>query len=163
MDIPFVEQLPIGPPNGDVLTSAHTLVSALSRIHGESATARATLTDWYRAEHEIDRPSRELADPFDLDVDGFVAALRRARGRLRPLSPAGVAAVRQAWAETVAPVAARLREAEHLERRLSDLVDAAYGLTPDEVALMWATAPPRMPIPPPTGMHRLTARAAAAE
>jgi len=36
-----------------------------------------------------------------------------------------------------------------LERRLSDLVNAAYSLTPDEIKLMWATAPPRMPIPPP--------------
>lgn len=57
--------------------------------------------------------------------------------------------MRQAWSETVAPVAARLREAQRLERRLSDLVDAAYGLTPEEVALLWSTAPPRMPIPPP--------------
>ena len=35
-----------------------------------------------------------------------------------------------------------------LERQLSDLVNAAYGLTPEEVALMWATAPPRMPFSP---------------
>jgi hypothetical protein len=39
-------------------------------------------------------------------------------------------------------------EAQRLERRLSDLVNQAYGLTPDEVALMWATAPPRMPLTP---------------
>jgi hypothetical protein len=32
-----------------------------------------------------------------------------------------------------------------LERRLSDLVNEACGLTPDEVALLWETAPPRMP------------------
>lgn len=36
-----------------------------------------------------------------------------------------------------------------LERTLSDLVNQAYGLTPAEIALMWQTAPPRMPIPPP--------------
>jgi hypothetical protein len=35
-----------------------------------------------------------------------------------------------------------------LERTLSDLVNQAYGLTPAEIALMWKTAPPRMPIPP---------------
>ena len=29
---------------------------------------------------------------------------------------------------------------------LSDLVNQAYGLTPDEVRMMWATAPPRMPL-----------------
>jgi hypothetical protein len=36
-----------------------------------------------------------------------------------------------------------------LEHDLSDLVNAAYGLTPDEIALLWATAPPRMPIAGP--------------
>jgi hypothetical protein len=36
-----------------------------------------------------------------------------------------------------------------LERTLSDLVNQAYALTPAEIDLMWQTAPPRMPIPPP--------------
>lgn len=40
-------------------------------------------------------------------------------------------------------------EALHLERTLSDLVNQAYGLTPEEIALLWDTAPPRMPIPRP--------------
>jgi hypothetical protein len=38
----------------------------------------------------------------------------------------------------------------HPEATLSDLVNQAYGLTPAEIELMWKTAPPRMPIPPPT-------------
>jgi hypothetical protein len=40
-------------------------------------------------------------------------------------------------------------EAFTLENEISDLVNAAYSLTPDEVALMWQTAPPRMPIAGP--------------
>ena len=40
-------------------------------------------------------------------------------------------------------------ETPSLERTLSDLVNQAYGLTPAEIALMWQTAPPRMPIRPP--------------
>ena len=40
-------------------------------------------------------------------------------------------------------------ESLRLETELSDLVNQSYGLTPDEIALMWRTAPPRMPIPPP--------------
>ena len=32
---------------------------------------------------------------------------------------------------------------------MSDVVNASFGLTPDEVALMWATTPPRMPVAPP--------------
>jgi hypothetical protein len=42
-----------------------------------------------------------------------------------------------------------------LERKLPDLVNAAYGLTPDEVALMWRTAPPRMPLDPVEELRRL--------
>ena len=38
---------------------------------------------------------------------------------------------------------------------LSDLVNAAYGLTPDEVALMWRTAPPRMPLDPADEVRRI--------
>jgi hypothetical protein len=36
-----------------------------------------------------------------------------------------------------------------LERTLSALVNQACALTPAEIELMWGTAPPRMPIPPP--------------
>ena len=43
---------------------------------------------------------------------------------------------------------ARAAETLALERTLSDLVNQAYALTPAEIALMWQTAPPRMPISP---------------
>jgi hypothetical protein len=36
-----------------------------------------------------------------------------------------------------------------LERTLSALVNQASALAPAEIALMWQTAPPRMPILPP--------------
>ena len=42
-----------------------------------------------------------------------------------------------------------------LEHKLSDLVNAAYGLTPDEVALRWRSAPPRMPLDPAEELRRL--------
>jgi hypothetical protein len=51
-------------------------------------------------------------------------------------------------AETTMPARQAAAEVLRLERRLSDLVNQAYGLTPEEVALMWATAPPRMPLTP---------------
>lgn len=49
------------------------------------------------------------------------------------------------------PLRRLVREADALERRVSDLVNAAYGLTPAEEKLMWDTAPPRMPVGPPAG------------
>jgi hypothetical protein len=47
------------------------------------------------------------------------------------------------------PARARATETLQLERTLSGLADQAYGLTPAEIELLWKTAPPRMPIPPP--------------
>ena len=46
---------------------------------------------------------------------------------------------------SIPPLRALAAEARQLERRVAELVNAAYGLTAEEVALMWRTAPPRMP------------------
>ena len=46
------------------------------------------------------------------------------------------------------PARALVAETLKLERTLSDLVNQAYVLTPAEIALVWKTAPLRMPIPP---------------
>jgi len=54
--------------------------------------------------------------------------------------------LRDEFARSVEPAQALAREAGEAEHEVSDLVNAAYGLTPDEIDLMWATAPPRMPI-----------------
>jgi hypothetical protein len=52
---------------------------------------------------------------------------------------------------TFEPARALAAETLTLERTLSDLVNQAYALTPAEIARMWQTVPPRMPIPPPSG------------
>ncbi len=59
------------------------------------------------------------------------------------------------------PVRVLKAEALRLERKLFNLVNAAYGLAPEEVALMWRTTPPRMPVPPlPWQQHGANAEAA---
>jgi hypothetical protein len=97
---------------------------------------------------QIAQPSRALTEPFSLSSDEFVEQIRKARGVRKPLSAAAVHAVREEYVRTVQPMQAALREAERLEWRLNELVNEAYGLTPDEVRLMWRTAPPRMPLTP---------------
>ena len=57
--------------------------------------------------------------------------------------------MRDEYTRTVVPARALAAEVLTLERTLSDLVNQAYALTPAEIALMWQTVPPRMPIPPP--------------
>jgi hypothetical protein len=74
--------------------------------------------------------------------------VKRIRGKKQPLTAAGVKGLRDEYTRTIAPARALAVETLALERTLSDLVNQAYGLTPVEVALMWQTAPPRMPISP---------------
>jgi hypothetical protein len=57
--------------------------------------------------------------------------------------------LRDEYTRTIEPARALAAEALTLERTLSDLVNQAYALTPAEITLMWQTAPPCTPIPPP--------------
>jgi hypothetical protein len=129
--------------------TARDAVGKLQDICAKNHDTRRLLFDWYRDCLEISAIPNALRDPFALDVKQFVAAIRHARGSRRPCSAALVSALRQEYETTVLPAGRRLAEAARLERTLSDLVNQAYGLTAEEIALMWRTAPPRMPIPPP--------------
>lgn len=95
---------------------------------------------------------RAVAAPLGqtgLDSDTFIAEVKRIRGRKQPLTAAGVSGLRDEYTRTIEPARTLAAEALQLETQLSDLVNQAYGLTEEEIALMWETAPPRMPIPPP--------------
>ena len=144
----FVVTLPIpGAPTGvgaEVKPATEALAGSARFRH----EADKMILDWLRHELALERPGAALAQPHLLDADGFVAALRKSLPKSQKLSAAAVARVKKKHAETVEPARRARREALALERRLSDLVNAAYGLTQDEVALMWATAPPRMPFTP---------------
>ena len=62
---------------------------------------------------------------------------------------AAIRSLREEHTQTILPAQALSKEAIELERKISDMVNQAYGLTPEEVGLMWKTAPPRMPIDNP--------------
>src|SRR5947209_19105979 len=69
------------------------------------------------------------------------------RGKKNPLTPVGLRNLREEHAKTIAPARDQAAEVLRLERQFGRLVNDAYGLTADEVELLWRTAPPRMPFP----------------
>jgi hypothetical protein len=87
-----------------------------------------------------------------LSPEELIAEVQKVRGKKAPLSVADVKRLKAEHAASVAPLQALAREAAQLEHRVADLVNAAYGLTPEEVRLLWDTAPPRMPTPRPAGV-----------
>jgi hypothetical protein len=64
------------------------------------------------------------------------------RARMRGLELSErVRAARDEYHVSIAPIRAHHQELVQLECRLSDRVNAAYGLTPEQVDLLWRTAP----------------------
>jgi hypothetical protein len=155
MDIPYVEALPIAKANASVVAQG---VSATDEIRKATAlvdSSRSAIWDWLLHEFGLQRGGRSLSAPHSLDADGFVAAVRSALPRSRKWSAAQIARLKAEYVETLVPARDAAAEILSLERRLSDLVNTAYGLTPEEVALMWRTAPPRMPLDPAEELRRL--------
>jgi hypothetical protein len=111
-------------------------------------TRRAVL-DWLKVEHGIAEPNSKLQDPINLASDEFIGEVKKLRGKKQPLSLAALRALREEHARTIVPAQALSREAIGLEHQVSNLVNTAYGLTSEEVELIWQTAPPRMPLPLP--------------
>ncbi len=107
-------------------------------------------------EYGIEKPSNKLLTLAELDSNTWVSEVKRIRGKKQPLPSAGLHALRDEYTRTLEPARALVAETLALERTLSDLVNQAYALTPAEIALIWQTAPPPMPILSPEALKPTT-------
>ncbi len=146
MDIVSVEKLPIAPPTDEARDEAEEAVGRVISLTRSGQEARRDTLDWLRIEFGVEKPGQKLTDFATLGPDAFVEEVRKRRpkgeGRL---TPGSLRELKDGYAEMADPVQRANTEARGLERRLSDLINGAYGLTPEEVELLWKTAPPRMP------------------
>ncbi len=140
-----IEALPVCVSDHDDATRA--VATIISNTH-TVRQSRAVISDWLRVEFGFVNIGGALASPQRLDADGFAAAVRAKLPRSRGLSAAEIARLKTEHADTIEPARRAEADIQRLERRLSDLVNAAYHLSPEDVALMWSTAPPRMPFTP---------------
>jgi hypothetical protein len=142
----LMELLPIARPPDAIRCRVENAVRRLIEITSREQSTGRDLLDWLRVEHGIEKPSMKLQSPTTLDSDAFVAEVKKLRGKKNPLSAPALKNLREEYSRTVEPSRALAAEALTLEHEVSGLVNDAYGLTPDEVKLMWQTAPPRMPV-----------------
>ena len=129
---------------------ADEIVRRLCEIGTRQQQTQRTFLDWLHVEYAIEKSGNKLQAIAELDSDTLVSEVERIRGRRQSLTADGVQALRDEYTRTLKPARALAAEMLKLECALSDLVNQAYGLTPEEIDLMWKTAPPRMPIPPPS-------------
>lgn len=149
LDIPYVEVFPIPPVSAPDAQKVEGEVAVLSDLTTAIRTADHTLADWLRVDQGLAKLPGALVEASRLDADGFVAAVRAALPKREAFGPLRLARIRDAFTEVAEPARAARTAALGHEHTLSALVNRAYGLSDEEVALMWRTAPPRMPVPPP--------------
>ena len=143
-----MELLPIATPTEEIRAEARAAVSDLIGLTGERKETAKAVLDWLRLEFEIEVPGQSLSEFWTLAEDVFLREVKQRRSHSAArLSPAALRELQKSYEEYTPRIRNLNSAAERLERRLSDLVNVAYGLTPEEVALLWETAPPRMPIP----------------
>jgi hypothetical protein len=148
MDIAYLSKHPVASLSDAAENEVAQLIGDVSAKSGEVIAGSRLILDWLHHEFGVDTSKRELASPYNLDADAFVAAIRKALPKRQRLSAADIQRLKHEHVQTVQPARDAALQSLALEHKLSDLVNAAYGLTPDDIKLMWDTAPPRMPFTP---------------
>lgn len=147
------ETLPIAQPTTEIRAEIEEIVTRLIEITKLNGQVYKDVLDWLQVEYKIEKLGNKLEDFAALEFAEFVEEVRKrmpkpktAKKASDPLSITAFKALRQAYSDYVPEIQTRKNETMKLEKRLSDLVNQVYQLTPEEIELMWKTAPPRMPI-----------------
>jgi hypothetical protein len=147
MDGIYVETIPIAQPTPTIRTETEEIVTRLIAITKENQQRNREVCEWIQSTHNIPKLGQKLEDFASLTQADFVQAIRDRKPKTSgDLSPKAFKSVSEAYQEYAIPMQRDRAEANRLEHRLSDLINQAYQLTPEEIELMWRTAPPRMPI-----------------
>jgi hypothetical protein len=140
------ESLPIAQPTPTVRTETEEIVTHLIAITKENQQRNREVCEWIQSTHNIPKLGQKLEDFANLTQVEFVQTIRDRLPKISGISPKAFKALNEAYQEYAIPIQRDRAEANRLEHRLSDLINQAYQLTPEEIELMWRTAPPRMPI-----------------
>jgi hypothetical protein len=143
----LMETLPIASPTDAIRKDTEQAVDRLIEMERTSHDTRQLLLDWLCTEFEVQEPGKRLENVVGLDLEAFVDEVRKRRPKTaKKLTPAALKDLRNGYEEQISPLHQDKAEAVELERKISDLVNSAYGLTEDEVVVLWKTAPPHMPL-----------------
>jgi hypothetical protein len=146
----FVETIPIVQPTDNLRIEIEDKVTNLIAITKANQEASREVLDWLQVEQSIAKLGQKLEDFASLDCDQFVHEIKNRKPKSAVLNPKALKGLREVYNDYAPHIQNRRAVALSLETRLSNLVNQAYGLKPEEIELMWKTAPPRMPIPKPT-------------
>ncbi len=144
----FVLTLPIPHTPPSFAKCGEESIELLEQKSRDISQANTEISDWLKFELGLEKLKKGLRVPTTLDAEEFVVAVRENLPKRQKLTAAEIAELKREHAATIQPARKLCREVLNQERQLSKLVNKAFGLTSEDVQLMWRTAPPRMPFTP---------------
>jgi hypothetical protein len=144
----FIESYPVAPLQGEVAAEAGLHIEELARLTEACQSTDGLVADWIRITFQPKKLKPLLLTSSRLSTDEFAAAIRDTLPKRQKLTMRDLEQIREQYGDVIEPARQFRAQIFDRERGLSDLVNQAYGLTPEEVDLMWRTAPPRMPFTP---------------
>jgi hypothetical protein len=143
-----MDTLPIATPSRATMEAVSTITPALRKLVSERNQANALIIDWLNHSFGLKPDKCRTVDFTASEADGFVEVLRGALPKKHKFTAAELAELKREYRTTLEPAHFARAQIFLLEQKLSDLVNHAYGLSTEEVDLLWRTAPPRMPLMP---------------
>lgn len=144
----YMQELPVARPTDAVREQVTRAVGELLIATEERRDRVGQLHDWLRSEFGVEKPGEKLSSPDSLSLHGFVDQVKARRPGRAGVTGAELRRLRDEYGATVPLLRQALGRTEELERAIAAAVHATYRLTEEEIALLWRTAPPRMPVPP---------------
>lgn len=147
----LLENLPIAAPTDKIRAEVESAVQRLLKLTKANQEANREVLDWLQIEHGIEKPGNKLGDFASQPINDFLKEVKKRRPKSTgSFSPGILKELKDVYNDYALPIQSRLSESLTLEHRISDLVNESYGLTPEEIDLMWKTAPLRMPFQKPS-------------
>lgn len=142
----LVRKLPIPKPPAGTQDEIATLVAEVIATTLEGQEEVSALVRWLGTEHGVEKLGRKLEAPQTLDAETFVSEVKKRRSSVAGgLGVKALAKLRQEHTTLVEGALLRNAQLARAERRLSDLVLDAFGLTSAERDLVRRTQPLRTP------------------
>lgn len=140
----LMEVFPVVSPSKTTRSSIEERTSRLIELAKSFAQKRASFLQWVTHETGIIKVPTALESPWQLRQEKFLVVLKKAG--LKHPSPATLQHLTRTFENESSALRANRADALRLERELDELILKVYKLTPDEIALLRQTAPPRSPL-----------------
>jgi hypothetical protein len=140
----LMEVFPVVSPSKTTRSSIEERADRLIELAKSFAEKRASFLQWVTHETEIIKIPTSLESPWQLRKEEFLAVLKKAG--LKHPSPTTIQHLSRTFESESASLRSNRADALRLEHELDELILKVYKLTPDEIALLRLTAPPRSPL-----------------